>query len=77
MNTKELGWKENHGIQAIENSHRNVIIDQRPELKISEKYITELFDRVNRPEDQNVQPEEEADTDQEGGSGKSHQADEK
>ena len=77
MKTKELGWKENHGIQTIENSHRNIIIDQRPVLKISEIYITELFDPANRPENQNVQPEEEVDTDQEGGSGKSHQADEK
>jgi uncharacterized membrane-anchored protein len=31
MKTKELGWKENHGIQkvGIEDSQGNIIIDQR------------------------------------------------
>jgi hypothetical protein len=30
MKTKELGWKENHGIQniGIEDSQGNIIIDQ-------------------------------------------------
>jgi hypothetical protein len=40
MKTKELGWKENHGIQNIdiEDSQGNIIIDQRQVLKIWENY---------------------------------------
>jgi hypothetical protein len=36
MKTKELGWKENHGIQtiAIEDSLGNIIVDRRQVLKI-------------------------------------------
>jgi hypothetical protein len=46
MKTKELGWKENHGIQniGIEDSQGNIIIDQRPVLKIWETYVKELYD---------------------------------
>jgi hypothetical protein len=45
MKTKELSWKENHGIQniGIEDSQGNIIIDQRRVLEIWEKYITELL----------------------------------
>jgi hypothetical protein len=52
MKTKELGWKETQGIQniGIEDSHGNRIVDQRQVLKIWENYITELYDRPNRPE---------------------------
>jgi hypothetical protein len=52
MKTKELSWKENHGIQniGIEDSQGNIIIDQRGVLQIWEKYIRELYDRANRPE---------------------------
>jgi hypothetical protein len=59
MNTKELGWKENHGIQniGIEDSQGNIIIDQRRVSQIWEKYITELYDRANRPEHLEVEPE--------------------
>jgi hypothetical protein len=34
VKTKELGWKENHGIQniGIEDSQGNIIIDQRQVL---------------------------------------------
>jgi hypothetical protein len=44
IKTKELGWKENHGIQniGIEDSQENIIIDQRRVLQIWENYITEL-----------------------------------
>jgi hypothetical protein len=51
MKTKELGWKENHGIQniGIEDCQGNIIIDQRRVLQISENYITwstiELIDQ--------------------------------
>jgi hypothetical protein len=63
--TKELGWKENHGIQniGIADSQGNIIIDQRQVLQILENYITELYDRANRPEHLEVKPEAEADED--------------
>ena len=35
-------------------------------LKIWESYITELYDRPNRPETLEVEPEEEIDTDEKG-----------
>jgi hypothetical protein len=46
MKTKELGWKENHGIKkiGIKVSQGNIIIDQRRVLQIWENYITELSD---------------------------------
>jgi len=68
MKTKELGWNETQGIQgiAIEDSQGNRIIEQRQVLKIWENYITELYDRPNRPETLEVEPEEEADTDEKG-----------
>jgi hypothetical protein len=46
MKTKELGWKENRGIQnlGIEDSLGNMIIDQRRVLQIWENYITQLYD---------------------------------
>jgi hypothetical protein len=49
MKTKELGWKENHGIQniGIHDSQGNIIVDQRQVLQIWENYITELYDRAN------------------------------
>ena len=52
MKTKELGWNETQGIQSIgiENSQANRIVDQRQVLKIWENYVTELYDRPNRPE---------------------------
>jgi hypothetical protein len=66
MKTKELGWKENHWIQdiGIEDSQGNIIIDQRQLLKIWENYITELYDRSNRPEHLEVEPEEGVDEDE-------------
>ena len=52
MKTKELGWKETQGIENIgtEDSQGNRIVDQRQVLKICENYVTELYDRPNRPE---------------------------
>jgi hypothetical protein len=46
VKTKELGWKENDGIQniGIEDCQGNVIVDQRQVLKIWESYITEPYD---------------------------------
>ena len=67
MKTKELGWKETQGIQniGIEDSQGNRIVDQRQVLKIWENYVTELYDRPNRPETLEVEPEE-VDTDKKG-----------
>ena len=63
MKTKELGWNETQGIHGIgiEDSQGNRIVDQRQVLKIWENYITELYDRPNRPETLEVEPEEEVD----------------
>ena len=68
MKTKELGWKETQGIQNIgfEDAQGNRIVEQSLVLKIWENYITELYDRPNRPETLEVEPEEEVDTDEEG-----------
>jgi hypothetical protein len=68
MKTKELGWKENHGIQniGIEDSQRNIIIDQRRVLQIWENYITELYNRGNRPEHLEVEPEAQVDLEDKG-----------
>ncbi|PNF31033.1 hypothetical protein B7P43_G17897 [Cryptotermes secundus] len=68
MKTKELGWKENHGIQnvGIDDFQGNRTVYQRQVLKIWEKYITEMYDRPNRPETLEVEPEEVVDTDGKG-----------
>ena len=68
VKTKELGWKETQGIQNfdIEDSQGNRIVDQRQVLKIWEIYVTELYDRTNRPETLEVEPEEEIGTDEKG-----------
>ena len=67
MKTKELGWKENRGIQniGIEDSQGNRRAGQRQVLKIWENYVTELYDRPNRPETLEFEPEEEVDKDEE------------
>jgi hypothetical protein len=68
MKTKELSWKETQGIQntGIEDSQGNRIVEQSQVLKIWENYITELYDRPNRPETLEVELEEEVDTDEKG-----------
>ena len=68
MKTKELGWKETQGIQniGIEDCQGNRIVDQSQVLKIWGNYITELYDRPNRPETLEVEPEEEVDTEEKG-----------
>lgn len=49
MKTKELNWKENHGIQKtnVEDSQGNTKVDQRQVRKIWENYITKLYNRAN------------------------------
>ena len=68
MKTKGLGWNESQGIQSIgiEDCQGNRIVDQRQVLKIWENDITELYDRPNRPETLEVEPEEEVHTDEKG-----------
>jgi len=68
MMTKELGWKETQGIQniGIEDSHGNIIVEQSQVLKIWENYVAELYNRPNRPETLEIEPEEEVGTDGEG-----------
>jgi hypothetical protein len=68
MKTKELGWKETQGIQniGIEDSQGNRIVVQSQVLKIWGNYITERYDRPNRLETLEVEPEEEVDTDEKG-----------
>jgi len=68
MKTNEIGWKETQGIQniGIEDSQRNRIVEQNQVLKILENYITELYNRPNRPETLEVEPEQEVDTDEKG-----------
>jgi hypothetical protein len=69
MKTKELGWKENHGMQniAIKDSHGNTIIDLRQVRQIWENIITELYDRAKQPEHLEVEEsEEEVDEHQKG-----------
>jgi hypothetical protein len=63
MKTKELGWKETQGIRniGIEDSKGNRIVEQSQVLKIWENYITELYDRPNRPENLEVEPEKKVD----------------
>jgi hypothetical protein len=60
--TKELG-KKNNGIQniRIEYSQEYVTVDQRQVLEIWKNYLTELYDHPNRPENLNVELEEEMD----------------
>ena len=68
IKTKELGWQETQGIQNIgnEDSRGNRIVELSQVLKIWENYIAELYDRPNRPETLDVEPEEEVDTDEKG-----------
>ena len=63
--TKQLGWKETQEIQNIdiEDSQGKRIVEQTEVLKIWENYITELYNQPNRPENLEVEPEEEVDTD--------------
>ena len=68
LKTKELGRKETQGIQNIgfEDSQGNRIVEKSQVLKILENYITELYDRLNRPKNLKVEPEEEVDTGEKG-----------
>jgi len=66
MKKKEPDWKETQGIQdtGIENSQGTRRVEQTQVLKIWENYITQLYDRPNRPETLEVEPEEEVDTEE-------------
>ena len=68
MQTKEVGCKENCGIKtiSIEDCKGNIIVDKRQVLTIWENYVTELYDWPNRPENQEVDPEEKVDADEKG-----------
>ena len=59
METKELGWKKNRGIQNIDDevSEGNITVDSRHVLKICDNYVTELYVRPNRSECLEVEPE--------------------
>jgi coenzyme F420-reducing hydrogenase alpha subunit len=59
MKMKELGWKENHGIEniGVEDSKGNIIVDKRQVLQVWKNYITELYDLPDRPENLEVEPE--------------------
>jgi hypothetical protein len=65
---KELNWKDNNGIRTVgfEDSQGNIIVDQKQVLKIWESFVAELYDRANRPENLNVEPEEEVVADHKG-----------
>jgi hypothetical protein len=60
---KEIGWKEHHGIQNIgtEDSKGNAIVAKTKVLRIWERYITELYDRLNQTENLEVVTEKEVD----------------
>jgi hypothetical protein len=60
--TKQLHWKENHGI-GIEESKWNITVDVRQVLKIWENYITETYDQTNGTKDLEFELEEEVDAD--------------
>ena len=65
---KEPGWKENQGIQNIDvnDSEGNTKVDQRHVLTMLGNYITELCDQANRPEELEVETEEDVDEDKKG-----------
>lgn len=53
VKTKGLDWKEKNVIQ-------NTIVNRRQKLKIWDDYVTEVY---NRPQNIEVEPQEEVDTD--------------
>jgi len=68
METKEMVWKENHGIQnmGIKNSQGNIIGDQTGALTIYKNYIREPYNQPNQPKNLEFQPQKEVDADQKG-----------
>lgn len=68
VKTKEIRWKENHGIQNVDikDSLGNIIGDQRQVLRIYKNYITEPYNQPNQPKNLDVEPEKEVDADQKG-----------
>jgi hypothetical protein len=66
MKKNELGWEGNYGVQniGVEDSPGKIISGQRPVLKIWKNYLTQLYERANRPENVQVEPEEAVDADE-------------
>ena len=60
LKRKEIGWKENRGIQiiTIEDSQGHTISYQRHLLRIWEKNITQIYDPNNRAENLAVECKE-------------------
>jgi hypothetical protein len=67
---KRLDWEENYGIlnTSMEDSQGNILIvvDHREVLKIWMNYIIEIYNRPNRLENLQVEPEEEVDAGEKG-----------
>jgi len=59
MKTRELGCKGSHGIESIgiEDPIGNIVVDQRQLLKIWENCVAEVYCRLSRPENLEVEPE--------------------
>jgi hypothetical protein len=57
---KELNRKKNNGSRnvGIEDSQGNMIVEEKQVLKTWEIYVEEFYDRANRQENLNVEPEE-------------------
>ena len=68
MKTKELRWEPNQGIQTtgIEDSQGNIIVYQSKSTEHLGEYITEICNQANRPENLEVETEEEVDEDEKG-----------
>jgi len=66
MLSKELSWKVNHRSQnaGIEESQGIIIVDRKKVLKIWENYITDFYDRANRTENEEIEPEEKVEADE-------------
>jgi hypothetical protein len=65
---RSVGGKENHGIKNIstEDCKGNIIVGKRQVLQMWENYITELYERRNRPENLEFESTKEVDADEKG-----------
>jgi len=59
----EKTWIQNTGIEYLQ---EYITVDQRQVLKIWKNYLRELYDHPNRPENPNVELEEEMDANYKG-----------
>jgi hypothetical protein len=59
MKTKGLGWKENHTIKNIgfEKPEGKVRVNKIQKLKCWKNYMTELYNKRNRPANTEVESE--------------------